>query len=812
MPPNCILNMRTIVFCLLALVLCPCMLQAQQKSAIDSIFSRFIDSVRAGDGEEVSLETDRNVYASGETIWFSALLMDELYHKVDTSSKNLFVDLVTDKDSVVNKLVLDAVHLRTTGYILLNDSIPSGCYWLRCYTQHIITTTPEAAFIKPLYVINRQHGNSLKIAGVNAGDNKNAVIHFYPEGGALITGKISTGAIQVTTAQGSPLIIQGNIVADQDSVVASFTTNKFGLAKVGFYPVWYKKYRAVVHYNGNDITYDLPPFNFFSAQISVTGVMNQSILVGVALEDSIYSRRYTTYLMAVNGDKLCYASIGQGMYTATIPTENMVNGVTSLLLFNSKYELLSQRKIFIQKPQAASIITNKQTYAERENVTVNVDIKDAAGNPLIAAINIAVQDNKIMTVCDELDADSTLPIAAGQFNNWFYKHAATLPAQDVDLFMLAHKGAYNYTPGVRTGTYRYADSNNTLLNITGTITDKEKNGLMQKIVTVMSGKTGDMLFDADTTGFNGAFSIPIPANVNNTPVMVQVTNKRGIAEPEDYINIDYFKFPSFTTPAVLKRRFTAFNAVAAQQLAKYTNDTFYNYIGKGWLKPVVVTAVAKAAPNYDVSKRLSPFSRIITSDKLGHGGPNEIGYSLFSIPGIQLIGGKVTIHGMTSRRLLEPLLVVDGIAVNLTADSSSVSPLLNYLNTFNYDLIDFIEVLEGPEAAIYGTRGAAGVIAVFTKIPEHNSYSPGFKTIRPVTYHSAPLFTMPDYADKKIKNNKQPDPRTTIYWQGNIVTGKDGKATASFFTADGPATYAIIITGVTQNGQYIYKRMNISVK
>lgn len=764
-----------------------------------------------GDAEEVNVETDRNIYAAGETVWFTALLINGFYHTIDTTSKNLFVDIVTGNDSVVSKLVLDAVNLRTTGYIPLSDSMPSGCYWLRCYTRNIISNNPEAAFIRPLYVINRQHNNLSSFDGQVA-NNQKAVIHFYPEGGALVTGKISTGAIQVTTGQGSPVAVQGNIITDKDSVVTSFTTNKFGLAKVSFYPVWYKKYRAVVHYNGNDITYDLPAFNFFAAQISVTGVTAQSIQADIALEDSIYSRRYITYLMAVNGNKLCYASVGQGMYTVTIPTANMPNGITSLLLFNSRHELLSQRKIFIQKPQTTSVTTNRQTYSERENVIVNLDIKDASGNPLTADVNIAVQDNKIMTVCDELNTDSIIPATASQFKNWLYKNAPTLPAQDVDLFMLALEAAQPYKPGIKATLHNQADNDKTLLNITGTVTDTHKKALSQKVVTIMSANMGNTLFDADTTGVNGDFTIPLPGNVNNTPVMVQVTSKRGVAEPDDYINIDYFKFPTFATPPVLKRQFTAFNTIAAKQLAKYTSDTFYNYIGKGWLKPVVVKAIAKAALNYDDSKRLSPFSRIITSDKLGHGGPYEVGYALLSLPGLQLMDGKIIVRGMTTKRILEPLLVVDGMATNLMGDSTSASALLNYLNSIDYRMIDFIEVLEGPEAAIYGTRGANGVVSVVTKIPDHNRYSPGFKTITPVTYHNAPLFTVPDYADKKIKNNKQPDPRTTIYWQGNIITGKDGKAVVNFFAGDGPATYTIIVKGLAQNGEYIYKRMNINIK
>jgi TonB-dependent starch-binding outer membrane protein SusC len=83
-------------------------------------------------------------------------------------------------------------------------------------------------------------------------------------------------------------------------------------------------------------------------------------------------------------------------------------------------------------------------------------------------------------------------------------------------------------------------------------------------------------------------------------------------------------------------------------------------------------------------------------------------------------GSRVRIRGSNSVSLSnEPLLIVDGVRVNNTADSFTIptggqSP--SRLNDLNPDDIESIEILKGPAAsALYGTAAANGVIQVTTR-------------------------------------------------------------------------------------------------
>ncbi|MEX0649343.1 MAG: TonB-dependent receptor plug domain-containing protein [Balneolaceae bacterium] len=86
----------------------------------------------------------------------------------------------------------------------------------------------------------------------------------------------------------------------------------------------------------------------------------------------------------------------------------------------------------------------------------------------------------------------------------------------------------------------------------------------------------------------------------------------------------------------------------------------------------------------------------------------NLGDYLQRIPGVNLTGGVVTIRGISSFNSgIEPLFVIDGQIVG-----SSYTQANNMINPRE---IDYVRVLKGPDAAIYGVRGGNGVVLITTK-------------------------------------------------------------------------------------------------
>lgn len=85
---------------------------------------------------------------------------------------------------------------------------------------------------------------------------------------------------------------------------------------------------------------------------------------------------------------------------------------------------------------------------------------------------------------------------------------------------------------------------------------------------------------------------------------------------------------------------------------------------------------------------------------------------LHRLPGVQVTGPSnnptVTIRGISSfTSNIEPLYVIDGQSVG--SDYISVNRMINVRD------IDYVRVLKGSDASIYGVRGGNGVIEIITK-------------------------------------------------------------------------------------------------
>jgi hypothetical protein len=320
--------------------------------------------------------------------------------------------------------------------------------------------------------------------------------------------------------------------------------------------------------------------------------------------------------------------------------------------------------------------------------------------------------------------------------------------------------------------------------------------------------------DVDTTDKDGVFSLSIPQGFDSLQLSLQVTDKHQVQALTDNIKIDSFHYPDFSTPVSLKQQVLANNLNTLALLKKYQADTTISFHGKDWLPPVTVKAIKKEDLNYDALRRITSISQILTSDKFRYGGYNAIGNAILMVPGVTLSFGDISIFGpsfgpnmgrVEGGNIGRPLIIMDGY------EFKPGIPEIEFLNTLNAADIDFIEVLRGGEAGIYGVRGASGVISINTKHgPGKADYSKtDFRVVTPVTYHVSPKFEMPDYSNKEIKNRSIPDPRTTIYWNGNISTDTDGEASINFYTADNVTNYTITITGLTSNGDLVYKRVTI---
>jgi len=150
----------------------------------------------------------------------------------------------------------------------------------------------------------------------------------------------------------------------------------------------------------------------------------------------------------------------------------------------------------------------------------------------------------------------------------------------------------------------------------------------------------------------------------------------------------------------------------------------------------------------------------------------------------------------------EPLFVLDGTVVSY-AEISSIP----------VSWIDRIDIIMSEKAAVYGVRGANGIISVITRTSENIPYKPASYSINTTIsgYDAQRIFYSPKYRSN-LQAGYMPDLRSTLYWFPDIRVVTNQEYLLKYFNADISATYSIIIEGITSSGIPVTGKIEYIVK
>jgi hypothetical protein len=782
-----ILFLPTAVFC-----------QAKDISGIDFVAGEWIKNIRASSGKKTLLRTDKYVYRTGDTVRFKVYITDSASGKLTSQKGMLYVDLVDASDAPIKNLFLHSSQLNTSGVLTLPDSIHTGYYWIRSYSQlHQKKNEASDMCIIPLLIINPRNSSNRHLISGNRTPEKisssqKIVAEIFPEGGAYMSGENNKIVIKVHDDLGNPLAVSGVVRDAQAKDVSTFTTNNSGLGKFIYSPTSKGKYNLYIKSNkGYDSIMGLPKVNLKAAQISVTEQTKENVKVKVLLEDSIFDRNYTSYILAVSRDSLCYAAVGQGMYELNISLQNFPAGIAHLLLFNNLGQLLSGRDIYLQdKEPIVSIRTNKKNFNARDKADLDISVTDASGKPVQATLSVSVADAKFS------DTSSMLFETAMQNDSF----------QDIDMVMISNPIR---NPMLNAKEKISAESAAPSFNpfvYEGQLMSTKKKPLENYEIFMINNQRNLILLK-DTTDKDGRFSIALPEFDGKMEYSVKVKNLKG--STDNFLIVpEYAKPPVAVTPDELKNNWLEWEKFLSEKVQKNHLDTLFTVAGEGVLSAVTVS---KKLPNSNRGEA----GYLINQEQLLQNGMNNVGLALLNIPGVHLNSGYLVIGGyvaFTPSETDEPILVLDGVQTTVPPEDGTQSPILKYLNGMSVREIEYIKVLTGAEASIYGLRGGHGVIEIKTSSKLSQS-STGKDDLRVFVlgYQEAVPFSGQDYSDRTSSGKDFIDAKSTRFWNADLVTDKLGKAKAHFFMGDKRASYVVTVAGFTANGEKIFKTVVINM-
>ncbi len=171
-----------------------------------------------------------------------------------------------------------------------------------------------------------------------------------------------------------------------------------------------------------------------------------------------------------------------------------------------------------------------------------------------------------------------------------------------------------------------------------------------------------------------------------------------------------------------------------------------------------------------------------------------------TIPGLQ-VASFFDGNGVQSYRvLIRGISTFNAAAIGAMTLLDGMQVSQETLLSINPNDVMRIDVLSGPNAAIFGSSGGNGVVAFYTR-RFRGKYSgiPAAKTMTITGYQMNEPFYAPNYATPRPEH-KNSDTRVTIYWNPLVKTDANGQATLTFYAADSPARYKVVVEGITPSG------------
>ncbi len=148
--------------------------------------------------EDMYIHSDRESYIAGEYFWFSAYLFNRGDLSSSAESSYACVELINTDNKPVSQTRIRLENGSGYGGFSLPDSLSSGEYILRAYTNWMKNFLPLGCFMKKITVYNPFREEIFrKQLPTGFPDKSDKNILFFPEGGRLLNGFVNKVGVRV---------------------------------------------------------------------------------------------------------------------------------------------------------------------------------------------------------------------------------------------------------------------------------------------------------------------------------------------------------------------------------------------------------------------------------------------------------------------------------------------------------------------------------------------------------------------------------------------------------------------------------------
>lgn len=756
-----------------------------QELKVDSLVRRFQQYREQALSEKIYAHLDRNLYLTGETVWFKVYNVDGTLHKPMNLSRVAYAEILDGAGTPVLQAKIELENSIGHGSFFLPASLNTGNYKFRIYTNWMKNFPPQFYYTQVIGIINTlviPDQPQTRVA-------PSCKVDFFPEGGLLVSGVESKVGFKVYDQSGKGAPCRGVIQNENGDVIASFTPKKFGLGHFMIKPESDVKYKAVIiDASGNSSTHPFPVVQSSGYTLRLDdadGRLTVTVHSKGTRDSYLYLFTHARQIIA-NAQA---QPLRNGEAVFHLNKNDLPEGVAQITLFNEALQPVCERLYFTwpRKELRIAVSTNQRTYSPRRKVTVSIESMFNAGSPVPSKLSMAAF--RVDSLSSEtaggifpylwLTSDLGGGIETPEY--YFNMENPEVPS-DMENLMLTHgwrrfdwqdvlqrKTRYAFLPEVREHIVTATIMRNGKKG-RGTLTYLGSPGRIIRAYGVWSNANGESRFEIKD--FYGPRRIIVQA-VTDSSEQVDIKIVDPFSPQKDDAKI---------APLIIRDEMKA--ELELRSVAMQVQDIYYydEYATRTETPPVDSSAFYGKA---DATYLLDDYTRFPLMEEV----MREY------VPGVFVRKRKDGFHFVVTDQVNggvmggDPMVLMDGVPVPDVDDLMAVDPLR----------VKKLEVVKRPY--YLGQASFPGIVSYTTYQGDLGGLrlDPRSVSLDYDGLQMKRIFHKPQYAREQT-NDRMPDQRVLLHWEPDILTGPDGKAQIEFYTSDVEGTYLIVVQGITESG------------
>lgn len=782
----------------------------------DFMFSQDIDVINVKKKSETQEPIINIIVNKDDFITLTADINPRLINPRHKGTLKVYIDTDVVQDSV--ELGKDKDNIYKLSYRLPKNTTQTKLRFKHSHSKKIFNREEDQSYSKTIII------------------DKNYIdLQFFPEGGKLVGGLLSTVGIKAIDYNGLGYRVNGIIKDNKDVEVTSFSGNELGMGTFKLQPELGMFYYALIEVDGTTYKYDLPNINVSGMVLALANLKDE---LGLSIKSKNLKSTHVTVEVSSRGVKYQSLKFKQkDIITTVMPKQSLPDGIIKIIVRNDKNQKISERLFFNEREDlrlSLNLSSNKTSYSQREKVKVQLGIDSAQVNDATSMSVLVLNKERTETSKNYKAGILAYLLLNSELKgfierpDYYFETSNRSRLLDLDALMLTQGWRdYNYQKETPLTAYKYRAE--THLELSGTIGEYFNPKKRPKHPLDLN-----LIIDDDTPH---VYSMEIPENGkyhfqlddiynSDTEFFMQVVDKKG--KPIDFgINIDKKWQPevkteyeqSFSLPTKVRTAFTEQMETVNEIQREY--ETAFNTIALDEVK----LRDYKMTPAREEFIALHGEPDVVIDGKEFNEKAPDWNTGVFSVLKAQYSDAIQVLYTETmppwlyawDRGCDMTYVLVDNIPVHID-DYSSIQDIpaeelesIDILRdpkdknrycgeVFNFVIscpqrVVLVNIYTKSGNGLFGIVKAKGVL-----INEIQGFSESVK------------FYAPNYETLSNQDWVIPDNRSVIHWEPNITLNEKGEHTLEFYNDDHIGEVSVIVEAISKDGKIGYIEKTYSVK